>query len=74
MLYFKGEKLFRELELAKEERKLVERQREELVRKAKQMQNKTQNRRNHGMCKMVITGKQSNQIHMYKHTSLCGSK
>ncbi|KAL3867870.1 hypothetical protein ACJMK2_040716 [Sinanodonta woodiana] len=41
------EKLLRELEAAREARHAAERQREELVRKAKQMQSKTQSRRNH---------------------------
>ncbi|KAK3592157.1 hypothetical protein CHS0354_019448 [Potamilus streckersoni] len=41
------EKLLRELEAAREARHAAERQREELVKKAKQMQSKTQSRRNH---------------------------
>ncbi|KAK3091842.1 hypothetical protein FSP39_023087 [Pinctada imbricata] len=41
------ERLLRELEAAREARRVVERQREELVKKAKAMQSKTQNRRNH---------------------------
>lgn len=41
------EELLRELEEAREARRASERQREELVRHAKQMQTKTQNRRNH---------------------------
>ncbi|XP_052065735.1 trichohyalin-like isoform X3 [Mytilus californianus] len=40
-------RLLQELEAAREARRAVERQREELVKKAKLMQNKTQNRRNH---------------------------
>ncbi|XP_013390050.1 spermatogenesis-associated protein 1 isoform X2 [Lingula anatina] len=40
------EKLLAELEVAREERKEVERKREELVKKAKQLQHKTNNRRN----------------------------
>lgn len=43
------EKLLAELEAAREERKEVERKREELVKKAKQLQHKTTNRRNAGM-------------------------
>ena len=39
----------KELAEAREGRRAAERHREELVRQAKQMQNKTQNRRNHGM-------------------------
>ena len=42
------EELMKELEDAREARKNAERQREELVKTAKLMQNKTQNRRNHG--------------------------
>lgn len=38
----------KELEAAREARRAVEKQREELVKKAKLMQTKTQNRRNHG--------------------------
>lgn len=41
------EQLMRELELAREARKTTEKQREELVKKAKLLQNKMQNRRNH---------------------------
>ena len=41
-------RLLQELEAAREARRAIERQREELVKKAKLMQNKTQNRRNHG--------------------------
>ena len=40
-------RLLQELEAAREARRAIERQREELVKKAKLMQNKTQNRRNH---------------------------
>ena len=40
--------LMKELAEAREGRRAAERHREELVRQAKQMQNKTQNRRNHG--------------------------
>lgn len=42
------ERLMKELEAAREARRAVEKQREELVKKAKLMQTKTQNRRNHG--------------------------
>lgn len=42
------EELMKELEEAREARRAAERQREELVKHAKQMQSKTQNRRNHG--------------------------
>ena len=38
----------KELEDAREARRAAEKHREELVKNAKQMQNKTQNRRNHG--------------------------
>ncbi|XP_045157950.1 spermatogenesis-associated protein 1-like isoform X14 [Mercenaria mercenaria] len=41
------EELLRELEEAREARRAAERQREELVKHAKQMQTKTQNKRNH---------------------------
>lgn len=41
------ERLMKELEAAREARRAVEKQREELVKKAKLMQTKTQNRRNH---------------------------
>ncbi|XP_061182049.1 spermatogenesis-associated protein 1-like isoform X8 [Saccostrea echinata] len=41
------ERLLKELEAAREARRAVEKQREELVKKAKLMQTKTQNRRNH---------------------------
>ncbi|XP_060072344.1 zinc finger CCCH domain-containing protein 13-like [Ylistrum balloti] len=41
------ERLMRELELAREARKTTEKQREDLVKKAKLLQNKMQNRRNH---------------------------
>ncbi|XP_033736929.1 zinc finger CCCH domain-containing protein 13-like isoform X2 [Pecten maximus] len=41
------EQLMRELELAREARKTTEKQREDLVKKAKLLQNKMQNRRNH---------------------------
>ncbi|XP_056019196.1 spermatogenesis-associated protein 1-like isoform X23 [Ostrea edulis] len=43
------ERLLKELEAAREARRAVEKQREELVKKAKLMQTKTQNRRNHDM-------------------------
>ncbi|XP_034312305.2 spermatogenesis-associated protein 1 isoform X14 [Magallana gigas] len=43
------ERLMKELEAAREARRAVEKQREELVKKAKLMQTKTQNRRNHDM-------------------------
>lgn len=43
-----GEKLLAELEDAKEARHGTEKEREELVKKAKNLQNKTQTRRNHG--------------------------
>ena len=45
---FTEEELLKELEEAREARRAAERHREELVKNAKQMQNKTQNRRNHG--------------------------
>lgn len=48
--YLTEKRLLQELEAAREARRAVERQREELVKKAKLMQNKTQNRRNHGEC------------------------
>ncbi|XP_021359597.1 spermatogenesis-associated protein 1-like isoform X3 [Mizuhopecten yessoensis] len=41
------EQLMRELEQAREARKTTEKQREDLVKKAKMLQNKMQNRRNH---------------------------
>ena len=47
-MYFTEEDLMKELEDAREERRAAERQREELVKHAKLMQTKTQNRRNHG--------------------------
>lgn len=47
-MYFTEEELLKELEEAREARRDAERQREDLVKHAKQMQAKTQNRRNHG--------------------------
>lgn len=42
-----------ELEEARELRRHTEREREELVKKAKNLQSKTQNRRNHGKLKHI---------------------
>lgn len=42
------ERLLRDLEQAREARKTTEKSREDLVKKAKLLQNKMQNRRNHG--------------------------
>ena len=50
-VFFSGEELLKQLEKAREARKNAERMREELVKQAKLMQNKTQNRRNHGKLK-----------------------
>ncbi|XP_062619003.1 apical junction molecule-like isoform X8 [Saccostrea cucullata] len=47
------ERLLKELEAAREARRAVEKQREELVKKAKLMQTKTQNRRNHDKMNII---------------------
>ena len=46
-------KLLEELEEAKDMRQSTEKEREDLVKKAKTLQNKTQNRRNHGNCDLA---------------------
>jgi uncharacterized protein YpiB (UPF0302 family) len=48
VICFAEEELLRELDEARDARRAAERQREELVKHAKQMQTKTQNKRNHG--------------------------
>ena len=48
-----GLALLRELEKAREQRLYSERKREELVKKARSMQAKTNNRRNQGRCEIV---------------------
>ena len=47
------EELLRELDRLRHERKLIERRREDLVRKAKQLQAKTQSRRNAGQYTVI---------------------
>ena len=42
------EQLLKELELARQERKEIEKKREDLVKKAKNLQTKTQSKRNQG--------------------------
>ena len=49
LVFISEEDLLKELAEAREARRAAERYREDLVKQAKQMQNKTQNRRNHGM-------------------------
>jgi single-stranded DNA-specific DHH superfamily exonuclease len=57
-------RLLQELEAAREARRAIERQREELVKKAKLMQNKTQNRRN-----VTVSKPHTHKHYMLTHCS-----